>query len=267
MERQVRISRSIPKWALILGGSKGLGLATAQKLARNGFGLFIVHRDRRADLPEIHKSFETLRTKGIPCITFNSDALNPDKRTAVLNGIKETLGETGKLCVVVHSIAKGNVKAMAGEKPLLSHNDFLLTLDAMAISLYDWSRELIDMGLLAGDTRIISFTSEGSSKAIPFYGAVGAAKAALEAISRNMALEFAPLGIRVNCIQAGVTETESFAVIPGSEKIRAHAVKRNPSGRLTSPTDIANVVYLLTLEEAAWITGTIIKADGGESLR
>lgn len=265
--KQHKFSGDTAKWALILGGSRGLGLATAEKLASHGYGLFIVHRDRRTDLPEIGKSFEAIRENGIPCITFNIDALNTEKRKAILSEISETLEASGKINVLVHSIAKGHVKPMAGEGPLLSHEDLLLTIGAMAVSLYDWSRCLIDMKLFAGDSRIISFTSEGSSKALPFYGAVGAAKAALEAISRNMALEFAPLGIRVNCIQAGVTETDSFAMIPGSDKIKAFAMKRNPSGRLTSPADVAKVVYLLTLEEAAWITGTVVKADGGESLK
>ena len=267
MEKTQVFSGNTAKWALILGGSRGLGLATAQKLARHGYGLFIVHRDRRTDLPEIAKSFDAMRANGIPCISFNTDALHAEKREDILRGISETLGTGGKIRVFVHSIAKGHVKPMGGGGPHLSHEDLQLTIGAMAVSLYDWSRRLIDMKLFAGDTRIISFTSEGSSKALPYYGAVGAAKAALEAISRNMALEFAPLGIRVNCIQAGVTDTDSFRMIPGSDKMKAYATKRNPSGRLTSPADVANAAYLLTLEEAAWITGTVIKADGGESLR
>jgi len=267
MEKQRGLSGDTAKWALILGGSRGLGLATAQKLARHGYGLFIVHRDRRTDLEGIGKSFEAIRASGVPCITFNTDALHAEKREDILREVRKTLGTVGKIHVLVHSIAKGHVKPMGGEGPHLSHEDLQLTIGAMAVSLYDWSRRLIDMKLFAGDTRIISFTSEGSSKALPYYGAVGAAKAALEAISRNMALEFAPLGIRVNCIQAGVTETDSFRMIPGSDKIKAYATKKNPSGRLTSPADVANAVYLLTLEEAAWITGTVIKADGGESLR
>ena len=83
---------------------------------------------------------------------------------------------------------------------------------------------------------------------------------------RNMALEFAPLGIKVNCIQAGVTDTPSFRRIPGHEQLKENALKRNPNKRLTTPEDVANVVYLMTLDEAKWITGTVIKADGGESL-
>jgi len=81
-----------------------------------------------------------------------------------------------------------------------------------------------------------------------------------------MALEFAPIGIKVNCIQAGVTDTPSMNRIPGSKLLKENAIKRNPNGRLTTPEDVANVVYLLCQDEARWITGTIVKADGGESL-
>lgn len=267
MSKKIKEFETRGRWALILGGSKGLGLATARKLARHGYHLLIVHRDRRSELPDIENEFSEIRGQGTQCISFNCDALNPVKRKDVLDKIRANMGADEALHVVVHSIARGHLKRMVGSDALLSGEDLRLTLDAMAVSLYDWSRELISFGLLATDTRILSFTSEGKDRVLPSYGAVAAAKAALEAISRQMAVEMAPLGIRVNCIQAGVTETESFARIPKSEQIREYTLKRNPSGRLTVPDDVANVAYLLTLPEAGWITGTVIKADGGESLR
>ena len=84
---------------------------------------------------------------------------------------------------------------------------------------------------------------------------------------RNMALEFAKDGITSNCIQAGATETPSFAMIPGNEQLAAVAKKRNPFHRLTTPEDVANGVYLLVQDEAKWINGTVVKVDGGESIR
>ena len=101
-------------------------------------------------------------------------------------------------------------------------------------------------------------------KAIRNYGSVSTAKVALEAISRNIALEFAPYGIRANCIQAGITDTRSLRMIPGNEKMKEQALERNPFHRLTTPEDVANVVYLLCRDEAAWINGAIIPVDGGE---
>ncbi|NHF60013.1 SDR family oxidoreductase [Flavobacteriaceae bacterium TP-CH-4] len=254
--------------ALILGGSSGLGLATAKKLARHGYDIVIVHRDRRSDIEEVESHFQEITSRGVSLHSFNLDAVNAEKRNAMISQLKELLGEENKVKVLVHSLAKGNLKPMQSEREKeLDHQDFQITLDAMAISLYDWTKALVDAGLFAADARIVSFTSEGNTKAWANYGAVSAAKAALEAITRNIALEFAPSGIKANCIQAGVTDTKSFRSIPGSELLKGNALERNPSGRLTTPQDVANVVYLLTTQEAKWITGTVIKVDGGESLR
>jgi len=259
---------TLKKWAVILGGSKGLGLATAKKLAEHGYSLLILHRDRKTDLPAIEKEFESIRTNISELHSFNADAINPDKRQELVREIQDILGEGERIHVLVHSIAKGNLKPMLPSSGnILGHQDFAITLNAMALSLYDWVQEIIKAGINDKDMRIVSFTSEGNTKAISGYGAVSAAKATLEAITRNMAVELAPLGIKVNCIQAGVTETDSFRVIPNSEQIKEHAQKRNPFNRLTTPEDVANVVYLLSRDEARWITGSIIKVDGGESLR
>ena len=255
-------------WAVILGGSKGLGLATAQKLARHGMNLCIVHRTRKADLPDATRAFSQMAAEGIQCIDVNVDATNADKRTAVMADLRNRMGEQGKIRALVHSIAKGNLKPMlAQEKPSLQHDDFQLTIDAMAISLYDWTKALVMEHMFAPDARIISFTSEGSTKAWKNYAAVSAAKAALEAISRSIALEMAPLGIRANCIMAGVTNTDSLRMIPDHDTLLAHSRQRNPMARLTTPDDVANVVYLLCKDEAAWINGTVIPVNGGEHLQ
>ncbi|MFN4763593.1 enoyl-ACP reductase [Gillisia sp. Q332] len=254
-------------WALILGGSSGLGLATARKLAKHGMNIIIIHRDRKSELSDIEEAFEDIRNSDVRLESFNVDAIQKEKRESLIEEIKKVLGEHGKIRTLVHSIAKGNLKPMNGEDPVLENIDFQLTLDAMALSLYDWTQAVFKAQLFAKDARVISFTSEGSQKAWPNYGAVSVAKAALESITRSMALEFAPFGIRANCIQAGVTVTRSFQMIPGSDTLREHALKHNPFKRLTIPKDIANVVYLLSKDEASWITGTIIPVNGGEHLK
>ena len=254
-------------WALILGGSSGLGLATAQKLAKHGCNICIVHRDRKSELPEIEKAFDLLKKEGVEVLTFNVDGLKEADRNTIISTLKQHFGAAGKVRIFVHSVAKGNLKPMvSAEKTTLKNDDFRLTIDAMAISLYDWTRAIFEAKLFASDARIVSFTSEGNTKAWKNYAAVSAAKTALEAITRNIALEFAPFGIKANCIQAGVTDTASLRAIPGSELIKAHSLLRNPFKRLTLPQDVANVVYLLSKDEAAWINGTIIPVDGGEHL-
>jgi enoyl-[acyl-carrier protein] reductase III len=255
-------------WAVILGGSSGLGLATAKKLAKHGMNICVIHRNSRLQEDAIQAEFEIIKNEDVQFISFNIDAFNNEKRDIAIQAFNELLGENGRIKTLVHSVAKGNLKPMISEnKPVLKNDDFALTINAMAISLYDWTKALYSNNMFAKDARIISFTSEGNTKAWENYAAVSAAKVTLEAITRNIALEFAPFGIKANCIQAGVTDTSSLRMIPGSEKIIEYTIKRNPNKRLTIPEDVANAVYLLSKDEASWITGTIIPVDGGEHLR
>ncbi|MDW5289531.1 SDR family oxidoreductase [Formosa sp. PL04] len=254
-------------WALILGGSSGLGLATAKKLAKHGMNICIIHRNSRAQEEEITSDFNSIKAEAVQFKSYNVDAFKLEKRVQTISELKEVLGASGKIRTLVHSVAKGNLKPMISEeKPTLKTDDFNLTINAMAISLYDWTKALFEAQLFARDTRIISFTSEGNTKAWRNYAAVSAAKVTLEAITRNIALEFAPFGIRANCIQAGVTDTASLRMIPGSDQIKAHSLKRNPFNRLTQPEDVANAVYLLSKDEASWINGCVIPVDGGEHI-
>lgn len=256
-------------WALVLGGSSGLGMATAKKLARKGYHIIIVHRDRKLDLQRIKSDFEEITLTGVKFASFNADGTIIHKIETLTEQIKQLVLPNERISVLVHSIAKGSLKPMFSDSGQMELNrqDFAITLEAMAVSLYDWTKALVHAGLFSEDTRIMAFTSEGNTRAWKNYAAVSAAKVALEAITRNIALEYAPLGIKANCIQAGVTDTLSLNRIPGSDFLKGNALERNPQGRLTTPEDVANVVYLLTTEEAKWITGTVIKVDGGESLR
>lgn len=253
-------------WALILGGSSGLGLASAKKLAAHGMNICLVHRNSRAELESIEQSFNEIRDSGAKLITFNVDVIKEENRLQVLESLSETIGQ-GRIRCLLHSIAKGNLKPLIDPAlPSLETPDFLLTMQNMAVSLSDWTKATHDAGLFTADARIISFTSEGSTKAWKHYAAVSAAKAALEAITRSIALEYAPFGIRANCIQAGVTDTASLQKIPGSELLKQHSINRNPFKRLTTPQDVANIVYLLCKDEAAWINGAILPVDGGEHI-
>jgi len=256
------------EWAIILGASSGLGLATAKKLAKEGLNLCLVYRARKSDVPEIESQFESIVSDSkVKLIHFNMDVVKPENREAILTELEEKLQETGKVKCLVHSIAKGNLKPMVSDEDReLQNDDFHITLENMAFSLYDWTKHVFSKNIFAKDTRIISFTSEGNKKAWKNYAAVSAAKVALEAISRNIALEFAPHGIKSNCIEAGITDTASLRMIPGHEKLREYAIKRNPFSRLTTPEDVANVVYLLTKEESKWITGVTLQVNGGEHL-
>jgi NAD(P)-dependent dehydrogenase (short-subunit alcohol dehydrogenase family) len=149
---------------------------------------------------------------------------------------------------------------------VLQDEDMARTIYSMGTSMLTWVQRLHSEGLFAADARVIGLTSEGNAVAWRGYAAVAAAKSALESVSRAIAVEFAPYGIRSNIVQPGVTDTPALRLIPGSAHMKAGAQRRNPFGRLTTPEDVADVVYLLSLDEARWINGALIRADGGEHI-
>ncbi|WP_194852534.1 SDR family oxidoreductase [Nonlabens antarcticus] len=250
-------------YGLILGGSSGLGYASAKKCAAHGMKLILIYRAGRIQQDSINKRFEKLENFK-DHLFINADATNVSKLNDLLDQAEKYLNGA-QLFLFLHSISKGNLKPMTGETTL-STSDFEQTIFSMGTSLYSWAQALRNANLLANPSRILSFTSEGNHKPMPGYAAVSAAKATLEAITRNMALEFASEFITTNCIQAGVTDTESLQRIPMYEKLKENSLKRNPLGRLTLPEDVANVVYLMCRPESAFINGTVLKVDGGESL-
>mgnify|MGYP000353794015 CR=1 FL=1 len=256
------------EWAIILGASSGLGLATAKKLAKEGMHLCLVYRARKSDMAAIEAEFNAIKTMyKVQLLHFNKDIVKTENSAFILNELTHQLKEKGRVKCLIHSIAKGNLKPMvSNESRELQNDDFHITLENMAFSLYDWVKQVVAKKIFAADARVISFTSEGNKKAWKNYAAVSTAKVALEAITRNIALEFAPFGIKANCIEAGVTDTASFRMIPGNETLKEFALQRNPSNRLTQPEDIANAVYLLCKEEAKWITGITLPVNGGEHL-
>ena len=258
------------EWGLILGGSSGLGLASAKKLASHGMNICIVHRNLRGEMTEVQDHFKMIENNGVSFMSFNKDVCRKEHLEEVVKAMKEKFGNEAKIKVLVHSIARGNLKPMRSEgasDQVLSGTDLSLTIQAMAISMYDWTQRMYFEGLFSKEASIIGFTSEGNVKVIEGYGAVSAAKVTLESISRQMAVEFAGKGLRVNCIQAGVTDTRSLRMIPKSDQIIEIARKRNPNGRITRPEDVAGVVYLMCKEESRWINGTTLIVDGGEHLR
>jgi len=149
---------------------------------------------------------------------------------------------------------------------LASEEDFSNTIYAMGTSLLGWVQNIFSRKIFASDARVFGLTSEGNSVAWRGYAPVSAAKAVLESVSRTLAVEMAPYGIRCNIIQAGVTDTPALRHIPGHAHIVSSAMLRNPFKRLTRPEDVANVIALLCTDEAAWINGDIIRVDGGEHI-
>ncbi|HUP04394.1 MAG TPA: SDR family oxidoreductase [Bryobacteraceae bacterium] len=254
-------------WALILGASSGFGEATAIELARAGMNIFGVHLDRRDKLPHVEEIQAKIRALGPEAEYFNCNASDDEMRADVLEKITLRLAQqSGTLRVLMHSLAWGAVKPLVGAEPTVSKKQMEITADTMGHSLVYWVRDCLAAGLMERGARIFAMTSTGSTRAIPNYGPVSAAKAILEAHIRQLALELAPQGITANAILAGVTDTPALRLIPGHEKLIEIARLRNPHQRLTVPEDVARAIAALTHPATYWITGNTIHVDGGEGI-
>jgi NAD(P)-dependent dehydrogenase (short-subunit alcohol dehydrogenase family) len=257
-------------WALILGASSGFGEATSLALAQGGFNIFGVHLDRRSTLPNVQRIAQAIQTVGRRAEFFNVNAADEQKRHEVLDRAAQVLQADGNGCIRVflHSLAFGTLKPFLGETPddSITKVQMDMTLDIMAHSLVYWVQSLVQRKLMGRGGRVYAMTSAGSTRIFPTYGAVSAAKAALESHIRQLAFELAPLGITINAIRAGVTDTPALRKIPGHEKMAETAAIRNPMGRLTTPADVAAAIAVLCQQGTHWITGTVIGVDGGEDI-
>ncbi|MFO8173117.1 MAG: SDR family oxidoreductase [Longimicrobiales bacterium] len=253
------------RWALILGASSGFGEACARALSKAGYNIFGVHLDRRAGLEHVNELQSDLLATGRQAHFFNINAADPQKMQDSLLEMKGLMGEKGRIGVIMHSLAFGTLRAYVGDGGV-SASQMDMTLRVMAHSLVDWTQAVEGQGLLAEDGRIFAMTSSGSNRVIPDYGPVSAAKSALEAHCRQLAFELAPRGITVNALRGGVTDTPALRKIPGNERLIEGARRKNPSGRLTRPEDVAGAVVALCSPGAHWITGNVINVDGGEEI-
>ena len=265
MDTELRLSG----WAVVRGASSGFGEATSLELARRGMDIFGVHLDRRGTMPNVERITAAIRALGRQAHFFNVNAADADKRKEVVEVVeRESAGATPRVRVLLHSLAFGTLRPFITEPADAGINKVQMdmTSDVMGHSLVYWTQDLVARGLLGKDSRVYAMTSAGGHRMMPSYGAVSAAKAALESHVRQLAYELAPRGITANAICAGVTDTPALRKIPGSDVIVRVAQERNPSRRLTTPDDVARAIAALSHPHTGWITGNVINVDGGEDI-
>jgi enoyl-[acyl-carrier protein] reductase III len=257
-----------PGWCLILGASSGFGAAAARAYAAAGLDVAGVHLDRRSTLPLAEAVAKDVEATGRRARFWNVNAADPARRDAVVEELRGAIADGPRVRVLLHSLAFGTLRPLvaADPKEAVSDAQLAMTLDVMASSLVGWARALRAADLFEPGARIFAMTSAGGSRAWPAYGPVGIAKAALEAAIRQLAFELAPLGMAANALCAGVTDTPALRRIPGHAELLEGARARNPRGRLTTPADVAGALVALSTPGAGWITGNVIRVDGGEGV-
>jgi NAD(P)-dependent dehydrogenase (short-subunit alcohol dehydrogenase family) len=254
-------------WALILGASSGFGAASARAFASAGYNILGVHLDRRGAIPRVSALLDDLRATGRQVHFFNQNAARDGERAQMIDAFREHLHPDGRIRVVLHSLAFGTLRPLISndDSPQAARRQIEMTVDVMAHSFVYWVQDLLAAGLL-DRTRIFAMTSAGSHQAWPSYGPVSAAKATLESYVRQLSLELASSGHTVNAILAGVTDTPALSKIPGAAGLMASALKKNPHNRLTRPEDVAACLVELSRSGTYWMTGNIIRVDGGEDV-
>ena len=251
-----------PRWALILGASSGFGAEASIAMAGAGYDVCGVHLDRKAGMAQVEEIKQKITATGRKALFFNATAAAAETRQQVCDALA---AEKATVAMMMHSLAFGALKPFIADDRI-SEQQMDMTLNVMAHSLVYWTQDVVMRGLMGEGGRIFSMTSSGSTRAIHAYGAVSAAKCALESHTRQLAYELATKGIAVTAIRAGVTSTPASSKIPGSDKLFEGAALKNPGKRLTTPKDVAAAMIALCHPGAGWLTGNVINVDGGEEI-
>ena len=243
------------KTAFVSGGSRGIGLAIAEKLAQKGANIVFTYLRSRTDAVKAEEKLAEYHTR---VLSIRANMGNEEQVRKIFEMIK---AEFGSLDFIVHNAAMGDLKPVLDIKP----EEWQRTLDINVRSLL-LSAQLGAPLMRGRHGRIVAISSHGSQRCLPDYSAVGVAKAAMESLCRYLAVELASRGIGVNVIMAGTTDTQSLRGIPSHEEMIHAAKSKTPSGRLGHPEDVANVAAFLLSEESRWIVGQTLIADGGYSI-
>jgi len=247
------------KIALVTGSGRGIGSAIALYLAQNGADVVVNFFRNRAPAEETVREIEEL---GRRALLVKADVGDLDDLKRLFD---ETEKEFGGLDIFIHNAASGYNRPVMEQKP----KGWEWTMNINARSLLFGAQQAAPLMEVRGGGYIVSISSPGSVRVLPDYVVVGASKAALEALTRYLAVELSPKNIVVNAVSPGVVKTEAlqhFDAIRTEEGIIEQAVAATPAGRILTPQDVAGVVGFLCTPAASMIRGQTIFVDGGYTL-
>ncbi|TDX01588.1 SDR family NAD(P)-dependent oxidoreductase [Dinghuibacter silviterrae] len=239
--------------AIVTGGGSGIGKAIAESFMKAGIHTVILGRD-------LHK-LKTMQDRwGGLCTTLECDLTRLDTLPAVVARIEAL---RGRIDILVNN-AGINMKKDFTEVTDTEFQGILLTNVTAVFAL---SREVVKVMLKHGAGAILNISSMASQYGIPKVTAYTASKAAIEGMTRSMAIDLSPLGIRVNCIAPGFIRTDMSAKALDQDAERKQKVlSRTPMGNLGEPSDIGEAALFLCSEGARYITGVVLPVDGGNSV-
>ncbi len=242
------------KVALVTGGSRGIGRAIALELASRGADIaFNYLRNHRA----ASEAVQAIESHGVRCLRVRAHLGDEDKIDDLFEIIES---EFGRLDILVNNAATGI------QRPALElearHWDWTLNVNARAA----WMCAVRAVKLMSSGGHIVNITSEGSRRVLPFYFSVGVSKSALEAVTRYLAVELAPLGVSVNAVSGGYIDTGALDHFPNREEM-LESGQNTPAGRMVNAQDIAKAVAFLCSPDAEMIRGQVILVDGGLTLK
>lgn len=241
------------KIAIVTGGGSGLGLAIATAFVKHGIETVIVSRDAQ----KLKQAQEQL---GVLCHTRVQDLTNLKALPLFVKNITE---EFGSIDILVNNAGINQKKDFTD----VSDEDFINIINTNLVAVFALSREVVKQMLVQGSGSIINISSMAAQYGIPKVISYSASKTAIEGLTRAMAVELSPMGIRVNAIAPGFIYSEMTDKALNSDPERkAKVFSRTPMGKMGQPADIGEAALFLAGDSAQFITGVVLPVDGGNSI-
>ena len=240
--------------AVVTGGSRGIGKAIALELAQRGANVVVNYFRHHKEARETASEIESI---GVKCLAVRAHIGEESQIEKLFSAVEK---QFGRIDILINNAASGVQRSAMDLES--KHWDWTMDINAKA----PWLCARQATPLMDKGGSIVNITSMGSQRVLPYYTAIGASKAAIEALTRYLAVELAPKGISVNAISGGYVDTAALRQFPNWEEMLNIARDKTPAARMVTPEDIAAAVVFLCSPQAAMIRGQVIVVDGGMTL-